>query len=146
EPVLRTEYFKSPVVIDSIRLLKKGRDYFIHVRSKDGAEGIALDNDRAQYLGPLFKQLIVPFFIGKDVRDLENHLWELYRFRDNYKLQGIALWSPQAWVEFAILDMLGRIANKPMGDLLGGVIRREVPFYVASGRRDTTPEQEIEYL
>lgn len=146
EPVLKLDGLTSPVIIDSIRLLKKGRDYFIHVRSKDGAEGVSLDNNRAQYLGPILQQLIVPYFIGKDARALENHLWDLYRYRDNYKLQGLAFWSPQAWVEFAILDMLGRIAKKPIGELLGGVIRREVPFYVASGRRDTTPDQEIEYL
>ncbi|MCW5977199.1 MAG: mandelate racemase/muconate lactonizing enzyme family protein [Bryobacteraceae bacterium] len=144
QPVLKLDALKSPVVIDSIRLLRKGRDYFVHVRSKDGAEGVSLDNGRAQYLSPILRQLIVPHFIGKDARDLENHLWQLYR--DNYKLQGLAFWSPQAWVEFAILDMLGRVANKPIGDLLGGVIRREVPFYVASGRRDTTPQQEVEYL
>jgi L-alanine-DL-glutamate epimerase-like enolase superfamily enzyme len=29
---------------------------------------------------------------------------------------------------------------------LGGGIRTSVPFYVASGRRDTTPEQEVDYL
>ncbi len=49
-------------------------------------------------------------------------------------------------VEFAILDMLGRMTNQSLGELLGGVVRTSVPFYVASGRRDTTPEQEIEYL
>jgi len=49
-------------------------------------------------------------------------------------------------VEFAILDMLGRIAGKSIGQLLGGVIRRKVPFYVASGRRDSTPEEEVDYL
>jgi L-alanine-DL-glutamate epimerase-like enolase superfamily enzyme len=51
-----------------------------------------------------------------------------------------------AWVEFAILDMLGRIAGKSLGELLGGVIRREVAYYIASGRRDSTPEEEVEYL
>jgi L-alanine-DL-glutamate epimerase-like enolase superfamily enzyme len=33
-----------------------------------------------------------------------------------------------------------------MGELIGGVARREIPVYVASERRDTTPEQEVEYL
>ena len=33
-----------------------------------------------------------------------------------------------------------------MGDLLGGTLRDEVDFYVASGRRDTNPEEECEYL
>jgi L-alanine-DL-glutamate epimerase-like enolase superfamily enzyme len=147
EPVLRLDGLSSPVIIDSIRLLKKDREYFVHVRSKDGAEGISVTNPpRADYLYPILNQLVIPFFIGKDARDLENLLWELYRWQDNYKLYGLALWSPQAWVEFAILDMLGRILDKPMGALLGEVRRREVAIYVASGRRDTTPEQEIDHL
>ncbi len=146
-PVLKVEAFKSPVIIDSMRLLKKDREYFVHVRSKDGAEGVALTNPpRAEYLDKIFKQLVAPFFVGKDARDLEIHLWELYRWQDNYKLYGIALWSPQAWAEFAILDMLGRIAGKSIGALLGDVVRQDVPIYVASGRRDTTPEQEVAHL
>lgn len=146
-PVLKLDGLTAPVVIDSIRLLKKDREYLVHVRSKDGAEGVSFVNPpRAEYLGEILKQLVIPFFIGKDARDLEKLLWDLYRWKDNYKLYGIALWSPQAWVEFAILDMLGRINGKPMGALVGDVVRKEIPFYVASGRRDTTPEQEIEHL
>jgi len=146
-PVLKLDGLRSPVVIESIRLLKKDRECFVHVRAKDGAEGISLTNPpREEYLDKILKQLVIPFFIGKDARDLENQLWELYRWKDNYKLYGLALWSPQAWVEFAILDMLGRIAGRPMGALLGDRVRQEVAFYVASGRRDTTPEQEVEYL
>jgi L-alanine-DL-glutamate epimerase-like enolase superfamily enzyme len=146
-PVLKRDGLKSPVIIESIRLLQKDDEYFVHVRSKDGAEGVSLTNPpRAEYLDKVLNQLVTPFFIGKDARDLEDLLWELYRWKDNYKLYGLALWSPQAWVEFAILDMLGRVAGKPMGALLGEVVRQEVAFYVASGRRDTTPEQEIEHL
>ena len=146
-PVLKTDGLKSPVIIESIKLLKKDRDYFVRVRSKDGAEGVSLTNPpREEYLDKILNQLVIPFFIGKDARDLENLLWELYRWKDNYKLYGLALWSPQAWVEFAILDMLGRIAGKSIGALLGDIVRQDVAFYVASGRRDTTPEQEVEYL
>lgn len=146
-PVLKTAGLNSPVIIDSIRLLKKDKDYIVHVRSKDGAEGVALTNPpRAEYLDHVLKQLIVPFFIGKDARNLDSLLRELYRYNSNYKMYGLALWCPQAWVEFAILDMLGRIANKPMGAMLGDIVRSDVPYYVASGRRDTTPEQEIDYL
>ena len=146
-PVLKLDGLKSPVIIDSIKLLRKGREFFVHVRSRDGAEGISLTNPpRAEYLDKILKQLVIPFFIGKDARDLENLLWELYRWDDNYKLYGLALWSPQAWVEFAILDMLGRITGKAMGALLGEIVRQDVAFYVASDRRDTTPEQEVEHL
>ncbi|MCC6587480.1 MAG: mandelate racemase/muconate lactonizing enzyme family protein [Bryobacterales bacterium] len=147
QPVLKLDGITSPVVIESIKLLKKDKEFFVHVRSKDGAEGLSLPNPpRPEYLAKILQDLIVPFFIGKDARDLENLLWELYRYKDNYKLYGIALWSPHAWVEFAILDMLGRIAKKPMGALFGDVRRKEIPIYTASGRRDTTPEQEIEHL
>jgi L-alanine-DL-glutamate epimerase-like enolase superfamily enzyme len=147
QPVLKRELFPSPVIIDSLRMLKKGSEYMVHVRSKDGAEGVSLTNPpRADYLDKVFKNLVAPVFIGKDARNLEDLLWDVYRYDDNYKMYGIALWSPQAWVEFAILDMLGRIAHKPIGALLGDIVRQDVPFYVASGRRDTTPQQEIENL
>lgn len=145
KPVLKRDGLGSPVIIDSIQLLRKGRDTFIRVRSKDGAEGISLTNGRA-YLYPIFSQLVVPYFIGKDARELDEHLFGVYRHRSNYKLQGLALWCPVAWVEFAILDMLGKIAGKPIGDLLGRVTRRRVDYYIASGRRDSTPEEEVRYL
>ena len=43
-PVLKLDGLRSPVIIESIKLLNKGRDYFVHVRSKDGAEGVSLTN------------------------------------------------------------------------------------------------------
>lgn len=145
-PVLDLKSFTSPVIIESVELLRKGREHFVRVRSKDGAEGISVDDGRMDILHPILNRQVIPYFIGKDARDLEELLFGVYRLDSNYKLQGLAFWVPVALVEFAILDMLGRIANKSIGELLGGVIRSEVPFYVASGRRDTTPEQEIDYL
>jgi len=138
-PVLVTSGLDSPVILDSLRLLRKGDEYFIHVRSKDGAEGISVTNSRASYLYPILHDCIRPFLLGKDMRDLENVEWELYRHGSNYKLQGLAFWCPHAWVEFAIIDMLGRIAGKSMPEMLGGAVRQTVPYYVASGRRDSTP-------
>src|SRR5438876_4958822 len=144
--VLDLTGLKGPIIIETIQLLKKGRHYFVRVRSKDGAEGVSVDNGRADILHPILNQLVIPYFIGKDALELEDHLFGVYRHQDNYKLQGLALWCGVACVEFAILDMLGHIAGKSIGQLLGGVIRERVPFYIASGRRDTTPEQEIDYL
>ena len=145
-PILQLDGVNSPLLVESIELLQKGREYFVRVRSKDGAEGISVTNSRAEYLHPILKKLVIPYFIGKDARDLESHLFELYRYRSNYKLQGLALWCPLAWVEFALLDMMGRVTGKSIGQLFGGVVRQKVPFYIASGRRDSTPEQEADYL
>jgi len=145
-PVLNLEGLNSPLVIESIELLRKDRDYILHVRSKDGAEGIAIPNSRPDYLSPILKKRVIPYFIGKDARDLEEHLFEVYRYSSNYKLQGLALWCPVSWVEFALLDMMGRVSGKSIGQLLGNIVRQQVPFYIASGRRDSTPEEEVEYL
>jgi len=145
-PILQLDGLTNPIIIDSIRLIRNEDEHFIHVRAEDGSEGISVTSSRAEYLYPLLSQ-ISPFLIGKDARQWESELmFELYRYRSNYKLQGLAFWCVHAWVEFAILDMLGRIAGKSMGDLLGGVIRRKAAYYIASGRRDSTPEEEVEYL
>lgn len=146
KPVLDLAGLDEPLIIDSIELLEKDRDQFVRVRTKDGAEGISLTNGRRQFAS-IFEGLVVPFFLGKDARTLESDLlFELYRHRSNYKLQGLAFWSVQAWVEFAVLDMLGRASGRSIAELLGGRLRDEIDFYVASGRRDTTPEEEAEYL
>jgi len=145
-PVLNRKHLKAPVLIQSIELLRKDRNHFLRVRSTDGAEGIAVDNGRADLLHPILNRRVIPYFLGKDARDLEDHLFGLYREGDNYKLQGLALWCPVALVEFAILDLLGRVAGRSLAELLGGVIRNTVPFYIASGRRDTTPQQEVDHL
>ncbi len=145
-PVLKLDGADSPLIIESIELLRKGRDSVLRVRSKDGAEGVALANGREQYVYPILNKRVIPYFLGKDARDLEEHLWGVYRHGSNYKLQGLAFWCCLAWVEFAILDMIGRVTGRSIGQLCGGVIRRNVDFYVASGRRDSTPEEEVEYL
>ena len=145
-PVLQLKGVKDPVIIESIELLRKGKEHFVRVRSKDGAEGVSVDDGRMGVLHPVLNQLVIPYFVGKDVRGLEEHLFEVYRYQSNYKLLGLALWCPVALVEFAILDMLGHMTGQSLGDLVGGVRRQSVPFYVASGRRDTTPEQEVDYL
>lgn len=143
--VLDVSSIDKPVIIDSIRYLEKDGEQFVHVRSKDGAEGLSLTNGRG-VAGQILTDIIFPFVIGKDARTWETEmLWNLYR-GGNYKLQGLAFWSAQAWVEFAILDMLGRIADKSIGEMTGGVLRDKIDFYVASGRRDTTPEEEVVYL
>jgi len=145
-PVLKLASIKSPVKIASVELLKGKGNYFVRTRSADGALGLSVTNGRAAYLYPIFKQLVAPYFIGKDARELESLIDGVYVYRSNYKIANLALWCPVAWVEFSILDMLGRIEGKAVGELLGGVLRREISFYAASGNRQTSPEEEVEVL
>ncbi len=145
--VLRVEGLEKPVKIASMELLRNGRNFLVRARAADGAEGVAVPNCMHMvHTYPIFLNRVAPFFVGKDARQLEPLLWELYRHDDNYKYQGLALWVCVAAAEFAILDLLGKLAGKSIGDLLGGVRRREIAVYRASGVRGNTPEDEVAYL
>ena len=146
-PVLNVEGLDKPVKLASMELLRNGRNFLVRVRAADGAEGIGVPN--AMHLihtYPIFLNRVAPFFVGKDARRLEPLLWDLYRHDDNYKYQGLALWVCVAAAEFAVLDLLGKLAVKSVGDLLGGVKRRDIAVYRASGNRGNTPEEEVAYL
>lgn len=147
QPVLRTELLKQPVKIDAIDLLKSGRHYLVRVQSSDGAAGMADAHGsvmRSTY--PLLLGRIAPFFIGKDARELERLLHGVYLHDSNYKWQGLPFWVCVASVEVAILDLLGKVAQKSLGDLLGGVVRREIEVYRASAHRGNGAQDEVEYL
>jgi L-alanine-DL-glutamate epimerase-like enolase superfamily enzyme len=145
--VLNLDGLKTPVRIASLELLRNGRTYLARARSTDGGEGLVVPNaDRLRDVYPVFLNRVAPFFKGKDARDLEPLLDELYRHDSNYKLQGLALWVCVAAAEFAVLDLLGKTAGRPVADLLGGARRRDIKIYRASGNRGNTPEQEVTYL
>ena len=137
--------FASPVVIEAIDVIRwRDRD-FVRARSRDGAVGIASTN-RRPYLWPIMQALVAPYFTGRDARELPALIDGVYVYRSNYKMAGLALWNCVSHVEFAVLDMLGKMAGQPVCALLGDVIRREIPVYMSSMRRDTTPEEEVAWL
>ena len=147
QPVLKQQLFSTPVIIETLELLRLGDSFICRVRSKDGAVGISVANNSQQRsLYPIQVNRLQPFFIGKDARDLEALLEEVYVYQSNYKLQSLALWVPLATIEFAILDMLGRIADRSMGQLFGDIHNPKVAVYRANGERDVTAEAVMENL
>ncbi len=147
EPILRREWLKSPVQVESLELLRNGNNFLVRVRSGDGTESVTVpNNSRLLDVCPLYLKRVAPFFLRKDARDLESLLWEVYRYNSNYKFQGLAFWVCVATVEMALLDLMGQVSGKALGDLLGGVRRRDIGVYRASGNRGNPPEKEIDYL
>lgn len=132
---------KTPVKIAKIDLLKVGKEYFVEVTSTDGVKGICRTKQMEDYIAILLRR-VVPIFIGKDARDIETLIDDVYTA--NYKLAGQAFWCPVAYVEQAIFDLLGETAKLPVGELLGGVIRKEIPVYLSGSGRDTTAEAEVD--
>src|SRR5256886_488731 len=147
QPVLKLDALREPVIVDSVELLRNKNTFLLRTRSKAGVEAITVPNSsRMEVLYPLFLSSIMPFFVGKDARELENHLWEVFRWRDNYKYQGLALWCGVAAMEMALLELMAQTAQKPVEEFFGGMIRRDIPIYTASGVRGNKPEEEIEHL
>jgi L-alanine-DL-glutamate epimerase-like enolase superfamily enzyme len=145
KPVLKKALFPEPVIIDSLELLRLEDNFLCRVRSKTGAEGISVGNNMQMVsLYPIFTRRLQPFFPGKDARNLEQLLEEVYVYQSNYKLQNLALWVPLATIEFAILDMLGKIAGKPMGELVGDIHHPKIAVYQANNFRGKSAEESIE--
>lgn len=136
---------KTPIKIERIEILRHNKFHLVRTTSSDGATGISITNQR-EYLHPLFKEIVASFFLGKDARDLETLVDGVYRNASNYKLAGLAFWNSVGWLDVSIMDMLGRIANKSVAELLGGVKRTEIPVYLSSLTRETTPEEEVAQL
>ena len=145
-PVLKKELFAAPVIIETVDLLRYGNSFLCRVRSKDGAEGISVGHSGLRTLYPIFLRNLQPFFIGKDARELDLILEKVYIFGFNFRYNGITLGLPLATIEFAILDMLGRIAAKPVGKLIGEIHNTEVGVYVATEWREKPVEESIELI
>lgn len=135
-----------PIPIKSVELLRREKVLLLRVRSTDGVTGLAYCNSRMAYLLPILQELIVPFFLDQDARDFSTLIANAYRGGSNYKLAGIAFWNCIGHLEFALLDLLGKTANQPAGALLGNVIRSQIPVYLSSGKRDSSPEEEVAWL
>ncbi len=136
----------EPVVIASIEVLPIYDRLLLRARSTDGATGYALANSRLRYLLPILQELVIPFFVGKDARDLVQLVDGVYAHKSNYKLAGVAFWNCVGHVEFALLDLLGKITDQPVSALFGPSLRAEMPIYLSSMRRDTSPAAEVEWV
>jgi L-alanine-DL-glutamate epimerase-like enolase superfamily enzyme len=147
QPVVDRRHLPDPVMIEHIGVYRNGDHRFIRVTSTNGAVGIATGRrDRIRNVSAIMLNRVIPSLVGEDARDIEYLVDRAYLARSNYKWQGLALWVAMAYVEIAVLDLLGRVAVKPMGDILGGRVRDRVAVYYASGNRGNTPEEEVTHL
>ena len=136
QPVLKRELFATPVIIETLELLRYKDNFLCRVRSRDGAEGLSVGHSRLDALYPLFLHNLQPFFIGKDARDLDLLLEKVFIYGFNFRYNGISIGTPLATIEFAILDLLGRIAKKPIGQLIGEIHHPEATVYQATEYRE----------
>ena len=147
QPVFKKELFSSPVIIETLELLRYGNSFLCRVKSTDGAEGISVGHSgQLRSLYPIFTNRLQPFFIQKDARDLDLLMEKVYIYNLNFRLSGLALGAPLAAIEFAILDMMGHISGKAIGQLIGDIHHPEVEVYQATEYREKSVEESMELI
>src|SRR5215813_14367151 len=146
-PALKTEFFKNPAPIASVELLRNGKHYLVRVRSTDGAEGLAGAHDSVMATTyPIFLKRVAPYFIGKDARNLEELIHGVYLKDSNYKWQGLPFWVSVAAIAIDKKDMLGKIANKKIGELLDGGVRKDTAISAGAINGDSLTNDSTEHL
>ncbi len=152
QPVFKKELFPSPVIIETMELLRDRENFMLRVRSKDGAEGISVGHTGLNPTGgggqsvrnwPVYKGFIESF-VGKDARDLDAMIPG-----DNGKGGGVPYNVALATVEIAILDMLGKTIKKPIGALIGEIRNPMITVYQGSRMPELLslpPEQSLEIV
>jgi len=146
QPVLQRDLFPQPIIIEALELLRYKDNFLCRVRSRDGVEGFSVGHSGLKALYPIFIYNLQPFFLGKDARDLDLLLEKVFIYGFNFRYNGISIGTPLATIEFAILDLLGRIANKPIGQLLGKAEHGEIAVYQATEYREKPVEESLELI
>src|SRR3954464_13030416 len=62
QPVLKRELFSAPVIIDTLELLRSKDNFLCRVRSRDGAQGMAVGHSGLNALHPIFTHNLHAFF------------------------------------------------------------------------------------
>ncbi|MEM7373435.1 MAG: mandelate racemase/muconate lactonizing enzyme family protein [Bacteroidota bacterium] len=143
------EAFYDDVIIDRlevVRVEKAGGLEFVRAYSTDGAIGIIPASPELKYLMPIFQALILPFFKGRNALDIESLIDEIYRHASNYTFAGMPFWTCVAHAELAILDMLGKVAARPVADFFGSSLRKKIPVYLSTFDRVSSAEAYIDQI
>jgi L-alanine-DL-glutamate epimerase-like enolase superfamily enzyme len=143
ETVDLRRHWSSPLLLESVELLEVKRGEILLIgRTRDGLEACLPANGRFGDDLPLFTGRVLPFFLGRDVREVERHVADCHRA--HYKNVGLPFWNAVAHLEMLSLELVGQAARKPVYALAGEPRRETVRVYLSSRERSTTPEQEID--
>ena len=147
QPIFKKELFPDPVIIETVELLTYRNTYICRVRSKDGAEGIAVAHPfQIQMFLPIFFRTTRSFFIGQDARELDLLMDKFFLYNSNFRLNGVPINVPLSAIEFALLDMMGKIANKSAAQLIGEIHNPDVAVYLATEYRGLPLEEHFERI
>ena len=115
---------------------------FVEVQTDAGITGVgeaSLEGKTEAVVGAIHD--VRDYLIGQDPTQIEHHWQTIYRH--SFWRGGMVVGSAISGIEQAIWDILGKVLNVPVYELLGGRVRDKVRLY-ANGPRGETPEELVE--
>lgn len=117
---------------------------FVRVTAMDGAQGWGqVSTYHSDITTQVLHRQVAPHVLGRDTTDLDE-LLDLVTERE-HKFPGSYLRRAMGGLDTAIWDMRGRLAGKPVAELLGGSAGT-IRAYASSMKRDITPVDEAARL
>jgi len=114
----------------------------VRVITVDGSEGWGqVSPYNADITSMVFHRQIAPYAIGKDALNIDKLVQEIPE--REHKFPGSYLRRALAGLDTALWDLRGKLEEKSVCELLGG-INRPLRVYASSMKRDITPQKEAE--
>ncbi len=128
--------------IHSIETFSNSFVGLVRIRTKDGSEGWGqVSPYNADITSLVVHRQIAPYALGADAFDIESLVQEIPEHE--HKFPGSYLRRALAGLDTALWDLRGKIENKSVCELLGGV-PRPLRVYASSMRRDITSQAEAD--
>jgi len=131
----------KPITIETFCTRDVG---FVRVTAEDGTQGWGqVSTYHSDITCQVLHRQVAPYVLGQDTSDLDD-LLDLVTERE-HKFPGSYLRRAMAGVDTAIWDWRGKVAGKPVAELLGGTAG-PLRAYASSMKRDITPGDEAARL
>jgi L-rhamnonate dehydratase len=110
----------------------------VEIEASDGTVGFSVTT--AGEIGAfIVENHLARFLEGRAVTDIERIWDQMYKSTLYYGRRGVVL-NAISGVDLALYDLLGRIRQVPVFELLGGPVRDELQFYATGARPDRAKE------
>ncbi len=115
---------------------------FVRVTDESGATGWGqVSTYNSDISAQVLHRQVAPYSLGVDIDDLDDHLDLI--FEREHKFPGSYLCRAMGGLDTAIWDLRGKLAGKPVAELLGGSAG-PLRAYASSMKRDISPRDEAE--
>ena len=110
----------------------------VEIEASDGTVGFSVTT--AGEIGAfIVEKHLARFLEGRKITDIERIWDQMYKSTLYYGRRGVVL-NAISGVDLALYDLLGRVRQVPVFELLGGPVRDELQFYATGARPDRAKE------